>query len=272
VTEVVEPCAVLRERFGGSKRFVWMPNGGNLGDALIAQATVQAFERSGLRWGYFSTLRHELGADDVLVYGGGGALTDLHDGAFDCLDELFRHGLPVVVLPSTARGRTDYWERCPRLTVFCRDRSSLGYLQTFGRHDVLLADDLAVGLDMTAGPFAGITEYRRALVATGQLVDGPLVVLRGDAEGGQQHRPDAVDVSVLWYPDMADPAQFQAGAVLLLLSIAPFRRVVTDRLHVAIACGLLGVECSMRPDRYRKLTGVYELSLRDRFPTVHWAG
>ena len=47
--------------------------------------------------------------------------------------------------------------------------------------------------------------------------------------------------------------------------------VYTDRLHVAIACGLLGVNCLLSPNSYFKCSAVYEHSVRHRFPHVRWA-
>ena len=267
----VNPFVALRELFPEARRFVWMPNGGNLGDALIATATVQGLDAHLIPWAPFAAVRAEIGHGDVLVYGGGGALTEDYQGAFDCVSLLHSFGLPVAVLPSTIRGNATFWERLAPTTVFCRELDSLAAMGAAPQHRVLLAHDLALGLRLDEAPFASVVEIRRQLVRTNRLVTTPLPAFRGDGERTLDRR-DAIDVSAAWYPSMAIPAEARTGAALLLSWISPFAEVHTDRLHVGIACGLLGVEAQLFPDRNRKLAAVYEMSLRGRFPTLHWAG
>jgi len=267
---VVDPFEVLPRVFPGERRFVWMPNGGNLGDALIAAATRQRFGGAGIEWVHFSSATRPFGEGDVLVYGGGGALTPDYAGAFEALTMMHETGLPVVVLPSTVRGRADFWESVPPTTVFCRDRRSFAELALHGRHSVYLAHDLAISCNLDVQPFSAVVSFRQALVDRGMLIADPLPAFRGDGERLFDREP-GIDVAAGWYPRMADPAQVGSAALLLLSQLAAFRTVQTDRLHVAIACGLLGIETTLFPDRYGKLREVYELSLHDRFPTLRWA-
>ena len=46
----------------------------------------------------------------------------------------------------------------------------------------------------------------------------------------------------------------------------------TNRLHVAIAGGLLGKPVEFYPNSYFKNEAIYRFSLRDRFPTIRWMG
>lgn len=267
---LVDPYATLRAAFPTAARFVWMPNGGNLGDALIAAATAQGFVSHGLPWTLFGEARASIGEGDVLVYGGGGALTEDYSGATECVAGLHTFGRPVVVLPSTVRGHDEFWATLPPTTVFCRDRDSMAVMARFRQHRSLAAHDLALGLRLDAAPFSGIVATRYDLQRCGLLVREPLPAFRGDAER-LLDRPDRVDIAASWFPNMADLTHVYSGAVRLLASLASFGAVHTDRLHVAIACGLLGIETTLYPDRNGKLAAVYEMSLRDRFPTLRWA-
>lgn len=45
--------------------------------------------------------------------------------------------------------------------------------------------------------------------------------------------------------------------------------ILTDRLHLGISGALLGKEVFLIDNVYGKISGIYELSLRERFPRVH---
>ena len=45
--------------------------------------------------------------------------------------------------------------------------------------------------------------------------------------------------------------------------------ILTDRLHLGISGALLGKEVFLMDNVYGKISGIYELSLRERFPRVH---
>ncbi len=267
---IVDPFEVLPHLFPDTRRFVWMPNGGNLGDALIAAATKQRFGGAGVEWVDFQSASSSLGEGDVLVYGGGGALTPDYPGAFAALTTMHETGLPVVVLPSTVRGRHDFWKSTPPTTVFCRDRRSFAELTLHEQHSVFLAHDLAISCSLEVQPFAAVVSFRQALIDRGMLIPEPLPAFRVDDERLLDREP-GIDVSAAWIPRMDEPAEVDSAALLLLSQLAPFRTVQTDRLHVAIACGILGIDASLFPDRNGKLREVYDLSLRSRFPTLTWA-
>src|SRR4051812_661274 len=105
----IEPIPYLIQTYGSDARFVYMPNVGNLGDDLIAAATIQQFDRHGLNWTLMVGGKENLRPGDVLVYGGGGSLVGLYKGGIACLEFLSRLGPPVVVLPHTVRGHEDFW-------------------------------------------------------------------------------------------------------------------------------------------------------------------
>lgn len=45
--------------------------------------------------------------------------------------------------------------------------------------------------------------------------------------------------------------------------------ILTDRLHLGISGALLGKEVFLMDNVYGKISGIYEFSLRERFPRVH---
>ncbi len=128
----------------GLGHFVYYPNPGNLGDELIAAATVQLFERLGLSFETYEEGR-DYGSDYTLVYGGGGIMVP-EWGYLDRLYKLFSApGLKRCVVLSHSM------HDCPellklmdeRFTVFLRETKSYTYAQSLNnKASFHLADDM----------------------------------------------------------------------------------------------------------------------------------
>lgn len=264
----IDPMAFLADRFGPSARFSWMPNGGNLGDNLIAAGTLCAFDRAGLDWRFMQGGRETLEPHDVLVYGGGGSLVDLYQGAIECLQFLCSLGQPVVVLPQTVRGHDEFWRSAPPMIVFCRDLNSFAHMAQFPQIEALLADDMALSLDLATPPYAPIVAYRQRLMAAGWGA-AVLTMFREDVEAGPMAEVgSSIDLSDLAYPAMRSRGEIESMAVFFLMAVAHTHRLRTNRLHVAVAGGHLGIVTEMHDNVYGKNRDVYEFSLRERFPSI----
>ena len=257
----------MASRLASGAQLHYMPNGGNLGDALINAAAMQAFTRRGMSWRMLLGGREFMAEGDIAVHGGGGSLIERYEGARATLRFMHTLGVPVVVLPQTVRGADDFWNELPPTTVFCRDRRSYDFMVRFAQHEVFLGHDLAVNLAVDLDPYTIAARYRAGLVAAG-VTRGELRAFRGDDESGDRSRIGDLDLSALGYPTMTDQSTVVGAAMSLLMMVAPFDTVTTDRLHVAIAGGLLGVPVTFFDNDYGKLSDVWALSMRDRFPTV----
>lgn len=265
---LVDPFARLAALLAPGGQVHFMPNGGNLGDALINQAAIQGFRRCGIPWRLLRGGREWVREGDLLVYGGGGSLVEDYPGSYGCLHFLHSLGAQVVVLPQTVRGNAPFWRELPPTLVFCRDPASFHYLQSFGRHEAQLAHDLAPDLLLNIAPFETVLHYRQALERLGLLQETPLRAFRVDGEATANRERSQIDLSALAYPDMQSLASIESAALSLLHMVAPFRRIETDRLHVMIAGALLGLEVDFHDTAHGKLSAIHALSLRDRFPLV----
>jgi hypothetical protein len=78
-----------------------------------------------------------------------------------------------------------------------------------------------------------------------------------------------LDVSRI-FGGVADLTSSRLTAWCFLKTISAANRIVTDRLHVAIACALLGKECELHDNSYSKNRDIYAHSLSD-FPSVTFA-
>lgn len=261
LTQKVDPIEYLKSTHKDA-RYMYMPNGGNLGDGLIAAATIQAFAKAGLNWQFMR-------GGDVSIYGGGGSLIEMYQGGYDCLKFLHAIGKPVIILPHTIRGNADFWKSLPKTTVFCREPISYEFMQSFEQHEVFLADDMALSLNVHTPPYQVVVDYRDKLKQSART-QGAVTAFRQDNESSAPGKATEIDFSQLASPSMQSETDIVAHTVAFLTMIAPFDKVATDRLHVAIACALLGVHCDCYDNSYGKLSAVFEFSLQGRYSNITW--
>lgn len=76
------------------------------------------------------------------------------------------------------------------------------------------------------------------------------------------HRVPTMDLSRLGGSDCRWHAFNLLGVLQMQYAIQAVDLIVTDRLHVAISAAMLGRECIMLDNTYRKLSGVYKQSMR----------
>lgn len=264
--EAQDPIAYLRRRLATGGRCFYMPNGGNLGDNLIASATVQRFEREGLPWHFIRGRRRDVQPGDLLVFGGGGSLVSLYTGGIECVASLQALGAPVVVLPHTVNGHPDFWRGTGAVTVFCREQDSLAYLESFPQVESLPAHDMALGLDLTADPFTTVLALREAYASRGEV--RVLRAFRRDGEAAGAIADDTLDLSALSYPPLMSVTSVHGHACAFLAALAGYSAIHTDRLHVAIAGGLLGIPVVLFDNVYGKNRAVFAASLQDRFSSM----
>ncbi len=216
---------------------------GNWGDGLIERATLELFRRNGvvcrlLREKEISTGRWPEGITLIAEPGGGNL------GARPGLASPRRRKLlaalagPKIILPQTA---SDAGEDLSAFeTVYVREETSLRILRT-AHADVRLVPDLALLLEFP--PSSPIHE------------EG--LFLRGDLErlgaGG------------------TDPAKTAASVEEYVRLAGSYRRVVTNRLHFAVAALLQGQVAVLRPSNYHKNLSMFETWLH-RFPNCFWGG
>ena len=134
--------------------FVYFPNPGNLGDELIAVATLQVFERLGLSYEIYDD-KKAYPTGYTLVYGGGGGMIPewgyLQTIATAFSDPGISRG---VILSHSMRNCEELLNILDeRFTIFCRDQKSLEYCESINtKAEIHLADDMGCYLDVSALP------------------------------------------------------------------------------------------------------------------------
>ena len=215
---------VMRPLVG--RRVGYVRPAGHVGDALIELAMTQLFAEFGIRW---QPLDLDDPAEvDTIVFGGGGSMGRRSAQNHALRTQSLALGLPVVILPQSFTDREDR----PFASVFVREQASLGL-----RPDGILAPDLALGL---------------ACPDVGPSVQDLGILMRRDHERTGRLLQLARDPAAL----CDTPAEALALA-------ARYRRIITDRLHFAIAGLHAGRDVTLLPNNYHKNRSMHETWLAD---------
>lgn len=270
---------------------VYCPNPGNAGDALIAQATFQAFQACGIPY-QIITPQQFIPDGEVVVYAGGGNLCRYYGDARAFIQRVHQAVRKLIILPHTIEGNEDLLAGLgSQVDIICRDQVSYQHVQRHcNRANVFLADDMAFSLQIKevlqarlrrpwhwAMPSAPRNDAAaiRAYLRTWYLVrrTGILYAFRTDCEAIAKHLPkNNYDLSVAFAYGTATTYPVLLACVHLLRLVGACRQLHTDRLHIAIAGALLGREVLFYANTYYKNQAIYDFSIKSRFPHVHWMG
>lgn len=249
--------------------FAYIPNAGNLGDMLIAASSLLFFQEHQLAYRPYNESNAE-----YIVYGGGGVWTADYKNLWEPLLPIFKRAKKVVILPSSFYQCTEFVKELDeRFIVFCREKQSYDYLNSFHTTATILLDhDMALRMDDTlwkkkisrcAKFFKDcLTKCKRQ--SQKELSKPVSFLLRKDCESQQAVR-SGVDLSSFVFADSKTSEQdilFMAQTMLQLINWTNI--VVTDRLHVGIAALLLGKETYLLDNSYKKISNVYNHSLSER--------
>lgn len=273
---------VLRAWLPQSGAVHYDPNPGNSGDALIAAATWQVFDRLGLRPSVVKPSRFKRGASVIL--GGGGNLVPLYSDTRRALERCLEADVgQCLLLPHTIRGHEQLLSRLDgRFTLCCRDFPSFEHVARHAPHATrVLSDDMAISIDVNALEERTATlshrfsllldgdwrknarQWRGALALCRPDERGVLTILRGDREALSKNvsREGALDLPDCYRMKRGGRAGCDQVAIDLFRCLRHAKLVVTDRLHVALPSALLGLSLEIIDNNYGKLSAVFDLSL-----------
>lgn len=250
--------------------FAYTPNSGNMGDALIASATMQWMDVHNLPWSRCSQEEHN---PRCFVYGGGGAWLPEWIDALHPIMEKMQRAQRVIVLPSTFRDVPQLVNILDkRFTVFCREKKSYDYLadQHTGA-EILMGHDMALHMQRdpvaSAAPTARLRKAARALHrALANLPEENVRFMRRDREACDSLATISdFDLSdaLGWFSPYEARENIDFAAAEMLRAVCRFTHIHTDRLHVGIAAALVGVTTTLYDNNTSKVSGVYAYSLAD---------
>jgi exopolysaccharide biosynthesis predicted pyruvyltransferase EpsI len=262
---------VFLAQFAG-ETILFVPNEGNVGDCLIFAATLDAFSRASVDVEVVDG--HADFRDRIVFLGGGGNLVGLYRGTRASIEACRDRARRVILLPHTIRANAELIQSLDhRTTIWCRDFRSFEHVVGLNpRLDCRLGHDMAFHCDVPRllnDPIC--TALGPAMLAEGLARHGTSLerlsarsivrFMRTDREALSAGIRTDLDVSRA-FGRVSDVQASKVAAWCFLQTISVARRVVTDRLHVAIACALLNKDCELVDNSYNKNREVYAHSLR----------
>lgn len=275
--------------------FLFYPEFGDMGDFLIAQAGYEMFDRLGLDYSIYNSLKPaDLPQGKFNLVYGGGAFTERRSDKDPAAMFANRDIERAVLLPSS------FW-RCDdllkvldeRFIVFCRERRSYDYCRAENSlAEFHLADDMSFFLDLDRSVIPGsdirsippdhansvYPEYKKYQQVrenvTASLREGMYILSKGgraanfirtDGEGRHDTGgPPSLDITQSAVGSCANKGALRHMVNLFLSAIDCLDVVVTDRLHAGIAATLLGKKTFLLDTARNELPGVYDLSMSSR--------
>ena len=258
--------SLLLSKLKNLKEFTYIPNPGNMGDMLIAAATLQFFDRNKLHYTMFQKSKKS----ETIVYGGGGIWTRDYKEAWINILPYFQKATKIIILPGSFYDCSEFVEQLDeRFIVFCRERQSYDYLtnaQT--KAEIILDHDMAFRLDDTIFQHHDFTlnvDISKAInkLETARHKLSPVgYFLRKDCESIYDY-PTDLDLSALLYGNSLSTKDYiMFCALIMLCAVDSVNAVVTDRLHVGIASILMGKPTYLLDNSYKKVSNVYNNTLQ----------
>lgn len=189
----------------------------------------------------------------TVVINGGGNINDIWGFGVSLLEQVLAAtpaSVRVIIGPQSYWFKRDRFQQLLRLqsgrqmVLFARERYSYQLLQ-----EMDLPANIRIGLDHD------LALRLPGLPAFTWKGDYDLVCFRNDRESTG---PKTANVAKPVNLPMPGPITYQN----FLRAIGGARRIVTDRLHVAIAGHLMHKPVELYPNNYHKIRGVYEYSLQ----------
>ena len=286
----------------GLESFYFLPNRGNLGDIAIATSCYQYFDSKNLKYLTVDMSLEKQNFTDKpfnLVYGGGGLFTKYYSQYYQDILELFRNKnlQKAVIMPASFYECRDVLAALDeRFTVFCREKQSYEYCILNNRQaKFILADDMVVGLNIDfyrtklfdknslknfvskdrKDNFKKVTDVILPFYfdVKKQLKNMKKVsktnigyFLRTDDEKCLSSEKSVIksliDLSLCANSFCADKAMDIMLSKLFFNVLDSYDVIVSDRLHIGICSALLGKDVYLLDNSYKKVSSVYEKSLK----------
>jgi GR25 family glycosyltransferase involved in LPS biosynthesis/exopolysaccharide biosynthesis predicted pyruvyltransferase EpsI len=280
-----QPLAGLRsviadflKQFKGEE-VAYFPNPGSGGDSMISCGTYTAFAKARI-------VARTVSIDDdvsdrTLFIGGGGNLVPLYKDIRAAIERFAGSAKRIVILPHTIRGNQDLLRDLGgNVTIFCRDIKSLQYLESLRLNcDVILAHDMSFHINarqiLDNDALSMRTTDTWVDLLRNKEIDEESIgnkkhmnMIRSTKDSISRQIPN-LDIAGLFSLGITkDHAYASTWCILKTLSL--LESVETDRMHVAIASGMLNLSCNLRDNAQGDNGAVYDTSLKDNFPNVRF--
>lgn len=271
---------VLRKYTG--KKIYYKPNNGNGGDALIAAGAFNYFRKFNIDFTIIKDQEKIDITDKIIFYPGGGNLIKEYTNASEFLKENHTKAQRIILMPHTINGHSNLLKSLEKnVTIFAREKWSFDYLQSLNlKCDVFLDHDLALTLKpvnfFEYTSFIPLSLRRRYILSrlkSFQFRFNELNCFRTDVEKtGIKIPVDNIDLSnVINYRVQMDNVLDVERTVADIFKFINYYDIVnTNRLHIAIAAGLLKKQVNLYDNSYWKNKAVYKFSLENKIDNINF--
>ena len=282
-----DPFQLIREIIvEQDSKIYFIPNPGNVGDALIASSAYQLFDKNDIKINIFDE-NVTLTKKNILVYGGGGNLVPNYNHARNIIDTYHDKVRALIVLPHTINGHSDLLNKLgPNVYLFCREDISYSYtLQHAINAKIFRYNDLAIQFDINYiktnwyNACKVCKNYRKGFYSLyfdalrARKISTNLYCFRtdGEAKGVSPNSDINLDISTYFgIGYMADKNTTHILSKYVLYIINKFDKIYTNRLHICIAGYLLNKEVYFYPNSYYKNEAVFDSSLKSLSSKIVW--
>jgi exopolysaccharide biosynthesis predicted pyruvyltransferase EpsI len=255
------------------KEIFYVPNPGNVGDYVIEEATLQVLNSFNVR--QRELLSPEDSKNHIVLIGGGGGLVPLYrynDEYFSSIAKC--NPTQIIILPSTIRGNPNLLMHLREQDVlFLRDQISFNEIASTSRNFQFGLDhDMAFFLDpspfLDRNTIQNFENHFARELSQLQFVRKPDSVpglfLRQDKESKLKVLQNITTDISSFYVFQATKEERTVYLFNFILEISRSKRIITDRLHVAIVGDLLEKEITLIDNSYSKNRDVYNQSMSKR--------
>lgn len=231
---------------------IYVPDGGNWGDALIREATLLFFKENDIPYHeipfhddvWWSIYQNDFVKgffkDKILLFGGGGAWYELYHSGATFVSRFCRYFKQVIVLPSTFVTQIE----ATNVLYFCRDK----FESKRNCPDAIFCHDMAFYMKLK-----GASSYPSYKVG---------YFFRQDIESAGLIVPPAGNIDISGLGNEVTPIQPFISCVL------DHEIIYTDRLHVAIAACLGNRKVFLHSGKYFKNEAIFNSSIQGYFNDV----
>lgn len=276
--------------------FIYLPNLGNYGDLLIAEATRQKLRALGVQ---YTEYNGNIPENCHVVFAGGAKITNEWGTGEDSELHVLNDSRikKCLVLPHSINGPDTFLNNLnERYTLCCRETTSIQHVQKHApAAQTLLSHDMAITLDLnqTKKELAELDSVDYQSLNSEEKLAYELLkngfsqklktdvlkssvtcnlsgvtkriafLLRDDKEKASHLSTEfTFDIAGAWTTS-GRAMRFNSNLLIAFSdALKTVDVVVTDRLHVAIMAWHSGREVYMLDNSYKKLSGVYNLSLK----------
>jgi exopolysaccharide biosynthesis predicted pyruvyltransferase EpsI len=257
---------------------ILVPNTGNAGDGLLAYSARQFLKNAGVGFRITEDVR-QVTADDVVLLSPGGSLIKEYQCYYEELCRAFiqTDAREVILLPHTIRylSHPSSFDS-PRLTIFCRDRTSYAYCKSqLKKAKVLLSPDLALaGLLLPSPPsvqpfFRVFTQMNlrqrikllRFIVYSMLVAKTNITLYRTDIEATiQTSSKTNLDLAGTYISKFLIDGEAELITFFLFKALRQRAYIHTNRLHTVISGLLCNKDVNYCDNSYGKIEAVFEVA------------